>query len=273
MAGHLVEQLPGSLGDVLLVLWHCLCDMKDDLSSSVGVVMDLLGMHHFYLADVPALMKISGKLVTYDQVITILANDTISYVFRLLHVLLSSETFIRLPLATLASTLFPFFRHTIASVRLAVVKTLSAFMNVASLPRDWMAPPFLRLVFQNLIVEERSDIRDASLAAWRAAFSILAAIPGRLEATIDHQLILEWYAVVMTPFGVAVDSSSFYHPSMATEGDVTHERHNVDKNMLNQDLSLITTEVVLKARIASATALAYLITFWPSEVSFRRSAL
>lgn len=231
VAGHLVEQLPESLGDVLLVLWCCLCDMKDDLSSSVGVVMDLL-----------------GKLVTYDQVITMLANDTIS-----------------LPLTTLASTLFPFFRHTIASVRLAVVKTLSAFMNVPSLPRDWIAPPFLRLIFQNLIVEERSDIRDASLTAWRTAFSIMAAIPGRLEAVTDHQLILEWYAVMMTPFGVAIDSSTFYRPSMASEGEVTHERHNVDKNMLTQDLSLITTEVILKARVASATALAYLITFWPSE--------
>jgi TATA-binding protein-associated factor len=47
VAGHLVEQLPESLGDVLLVLWRCLCDMKDDLSSSVGVVMDLLGMYPF----------------------------------------------------------------------------------------------------------------------------------------------------------------------------------------------------------------------------------
>jgi TATA-binding protein-associated factor len=28
---------------VLLVLWNCLRDMKDDLSSSVGAVMDLLG--------------------------------------------------------------------------------------------------------------------------------------------------------------------------------------------------------------------------------------
>ena len=45
VAGHLVEQLPESLGDVLLVLWRCLCDMKDDLSSSVGAVMDLLGLY------------------------------------------------------------------------------------------------------------------------------------------------------------------------------------------------------------------------------------
>lgn len=43
VAGHLVEQLPESLDRVLLVLWSCLSDMKDDLSSSVGAVMELLG--------------------------------------------------------------------------------------------------------------------------------------------------------------------------------------------------------------------------------------
>ena len=43
VAGLIVEQLPECLEQVLIVLWHCLCDMKDDLSSSVGIVMDLLG--------------------------------------------------------------------------------------------------------------------------------------------------------------------------------------------------------------------------------------
>ena len=45
VAQYIVEQLPESLEQILLVLWTCLSDMKDDLSSSVGVVMDLLGQH------------------------------------------------------------------------------------------------------------------------------------------------------------------------------------------------------------------------------------
>lgn len=49
VAGHLVEHLPESLEQVLVVLWQCLSDMKDDLNSSVGAVMDLLGI--FILAD------------------------------------------------------------------------------------------------------------------------------------------------------------------------------------------------------------------------------
>lgn len=43
VAGHIVQQLPESLDQILVVLWQCLSNMKDDLSSSVGVVMDLLG--------------------------------------------------------------------------------------------------------------------------------------------------------------------------------------------------------------------------------------
>jgi TATA-binding protein-associated factor len=47
VAEHLVEQLAEPLDRVLIVLWRCLCDMKDDLSSSVGAVMDLLGSRNF----------------------------------------------------------------------------------------------------------------------------------------------------------------------------------------------------------------------------------
>ncbi|KDR81493.1 hypothetical protein GALMADRAFT_239466 [Galerina marginata CBS 339.88] len=230
VAEHIVQQLPESLENILIVLWDCLSDMKDDLSSSVGVVMDLL-----------------GKLVAYDQVIEILARESVS-----------------LPLSTLAQTLFPFFRHTIPNVRLAVVKTLESFMMVPSLPKDWVAAPFICLLFQNLVCEERSDIRDVSLSAWQTALVLLSDSPGRISI-ITQQLILDWYGIMMTPLGVSIDVSAFYNPSLAVDGSIPPERHNVDKNMLTQDLSLITVEVTLKARIATATALAYLMVYWPFE--------
>ncbi|OBZ75174.1 hypothetical protein A0H81_04814 [Grifola frondosa] len=180
VAEPLVKQLPEELSRVLAVLWGCLSNMKDDLSSSVGAVMDLL-----------------GKLVTYDSVIEIIADETQSH-----------------PITILAPTLFPFFRHTIANVRLAVVKTLHAFMTVSSLPRGWISIPFLRLLFQNLLVEERLDIREA------------------------------------TP--------------LSLNKSCLNERHNVDKNMLAQDLAMISIEIVLKARIAASTALAYIVAVWPA---------
>lgn len=172
----------------------------------------------------------------------------------------------RLPLSTLAPTLFPFFRHTIPNVRLAVVKTLHSFMAVSSLPRDWIAAPFLRLLFQNLIVEERADIREATLVSWRTAVTILHEHAGWLASVASEQLLFEWYAIIMTPLGVAIDLSNWF--TAATDRmETAPERHNVDKNMLSQDLSLVTIEITLKARVAAATALANLIVYWPTEVS------
>lgn len=172
----------------------------------------------------------------------------------------------RLALSTLAKTLFPFFRHTIPNVRLAVVTTLNSFMLVPSLPTDWVAMPFVSLLLQNLVCEERPDIRQASLSAWKTSLSLLSLSPGRMENVITQQLILDWFAVVMTPIGIPIDASAFYNPSITVEGALPVERHNVDKNMLAQDLSLITVEVTFKARIATAQALACLMVYWPAEV-------
>ncbi|KAI0637419.1 SNF2 chromatin remodeling protein [Trametes polyzona] len=229
VAAYLVERLPEELPRVLAVLWSCLRDMKDDLSSSVGAVMDLL-----------------GQLVAYNHVIEIIADEARSH-----------------PITVLAPTLFPFFRHTIANVRLAVVKTLHTFMRVEHLPRAWITVPFLRLLFQNLVVEERSDIRQATLDTWRETLSILSSAPGWMEMCVTQPLLLEWYAVLMTPLGLPLDSSSFYDPTVGADSGGPPERHNVDKNMLAQDLSLIPIEVVIQARLAASQALAYIIACWP----------
>lgn len=74
VAGHLVQHLPESLDQVLVVLWQCLNDMKDDLNSSVGAVMDLLGMSLIKLF-VWWLNLIAGKLVVFEKVIELLGKD------------------------------------------------------------------------------------------------------------------------------------------------------------------------------------------------------
>lgn len=63
IAGHLVEQLPESLGQVLLVLWRCLRNMKDDLSSSVGAVMDLLGRSSHLLCDLSSIFFRKARII------------------------------------------------------------------------------------------------------------------------------------------------------------------------------------------------------------------
>lgn len=81
VAGHLVTQLPEELSRVLAVLWSCLRDMRDDLSSSVGAVMELLGRESFLMLSLRlAKHTLTGKLVKYDEVIAILGNRAESYV-------------------------------------------------------------------------------------------------------------------------------------------------------------------------------------------------
>jgi len=78
VAEHIVEQLPESLDRILVVLWQCLSNMKDDLSSSVGVVMDLLC--ELCLIFFCNSKGIIAKLVAYEKVIQILAKDSLTYV-------------------------------------------------------------------------------------------------------------------------------------------------------------------------------------------------
>ena len=76
VAAHLVDQLPEELGRVLAVLWSCLSDMKDDLSSSVGAVMDLLGEYTTGITRVESSDTATGKLVGYEKVISIIADPS-----------------------------------------------------------------------------------------------------------------------------------------------------------------------------------------------------
>lgn len=133
-------------------------------------------------------------------------------------------------------------------------------MLVPSLPNDWITSDFLRLLVQNLVVEERDDIRNSTLEIWTTVLTVVRPAQGWMENLIAPQLILEWYALAMTPLGVPIDPATLYHPS--TDMHNNTEKHNVDKNMLAQDLSLVPLEVVLRARVAVAKAFAWLIAAW-----------
>ena len=142
-------------------------------------------------------------------------------------------------------------------------------MTVESLPRGWISIPFLRLLFQNLLVEERADIRDATLTTWREVLSIMSNTTDWLGNSVSQQMLLEWYGLLMTPLGLPLESGNFYDPTVSSDNSAPTERHNVDKNMLAQDLSLVPIEVVIQARLATSEALAHIIAFWPSSVRLR----
>jgi TATA-binding protein-associated factor len=139
-------------------------------------------------------------------------------------------------------------------------------MTVPTLSKEWVTERFLRLLFQNLVAEERTDVRDATLEIWNTALETLGSNYGHLENLITQQVLLEWYAVLMTPLGFPIDTSTFYHASSAVDADPAVERHPIDKNMLTQDMGLVPVGVIWKARLASAIALAKITALWPVKV-------
>jgi TATA-binding protein-associated factor len=192
-------------------------------------------------------------LAAFPEVIEILASETQSK-----------------PLSQLAPILFSFFRHTIPNVRLQVVTTLHAFLSVPDLPKDWISDIFLCLVFQNLILEERENVRAASFVLWKICIDILSQVENALQATVSSPLISDWFAIMLQPWGQALNSSLFrdnsaHNNGLEMNGDSkAGERHNVDKAILAQDSSLVSPEVIWQARLASAGAMGYLIHQWPS---------
>lgn len=204
-AGDLVK-LPES-GDILSTLWDCLGEGTDELGSSTAAVMDLL-----------------GALLGYSEVISLMASSADQ--------------------RSVISRIYAFIRHPIASVRLAVAKALLVLMTVPDLPHDWIKSDVLSLLFQNLVLEDREDVRSVSAEALEAGFAGTA-----VDETVGPK-INDWYAIAMTPVGVPLDEGLFVGRRV--------RGHDVDKAMFAGDMSLISTELVLETRIAAAKALASL---------------
>lgn len=175
-----------------------------------------------------------------------------------------TDSYRRHPLSDLVPRLFPFFRHTIPTVRLAVLNTVLVFLELPSIDHSWADDRLFRLLFQNLIVEERLEIRTATAKAWKTCLSKSAGTSGRLEQHVrDH--IGGWMTIICTPIGFAVDSTLFWSAKVSLSGQGGYV-HNVDKAMLAQDLALVSVEAVLRGRVAAAVALGSLIAAWPLEV-------
>ncbi|KAI7882056.1 hypothetical protein K492DRAFT_145458 [Lichtheimia hyalospora FSU 10163] len=248
--------------DVITTLWDCLIDLKDDLTASTGAVMDLI-----------------AKLFEQAGVMDIVRA--------------------RCSLAELVPRLYPFFRHTITGVRIAVLNTILTFLECGT-ASDWLDEHVYRLVFQNLVVEEKPPILEKTLTVWRDL-----TIGGR----VDSQLVLagtqnwlgSWFEVAMTPIGQPLDvATHFYKPpgAFGLGGQVTIDSvsnkknttkkgkngnkstsdvrssedngagdtsHNLDAGMIAQDFSLITTEQVMRCRVACAAALGMAMSIWPDE--------
>lgn len=133
IATEFVKTRKEVIHSLLTVIWECLTNLRDDLSASIGSVMDLL-----------------AKLCTHREVIEIMQNDATS----------EASSF-----EILVPRLFPFLRHSITNVRKAVLRTILEFLSINDkTTKKWINSKTLRLIYQNLLVEQNVDVLNLSKA-------------------------------------------------------------------------------------------------------------
>lgn len=219
---ELVEQHLDSVPALLDQLWTCIRDMKDDLSSSTSGVMDLL-----------------ASLYNYPQVMELMQPRTGDAA-----------------LVSLIPLLYIFFRHTISDVRLSVLNAMQAFLQADVSEQAWVDDRLVRLLFQNMIVEEKAPIRDATAKVWAHVLDILEQDPDRFARLILPH-IPTLFKIVMMPIGEPADHALFYAPGQTAAG--ARIGHDVDKGILSQDLTLVGIDTVIRGRLGAASALGEIV--------------
>ncbi|CAG8803447.1 1104_t:CDS:2, partial [Dentiscutata erythropus] len=189
--------------------------------------------------------------------------------------------------------LYPFFRHTITSVRVAVLNTLLTFLGMDEV-EEWVDHRTFSLVFQNIIVEEKRDVLYISLKVWSRLLShVSKPVEKNKLFNFTSQHIGSWFSIVMTPLGTPIERRLFYIPDgpipMETTpitvtspsnnsrrrnsnrnnngGDiaVTSGGYSIDTGMLQQDFALVSVDTILRGRVIASKGLGMLMSCWPSE--------
>nr|XP_019011335.1 TATA-binding protein-associated factor [Kwoniella pini CBS 10737]OCF50116.1 TATA-binding protein-associated factor [Kwoniella pini CBS 10737] len=216
----IASQLPQKeLNDLLTTLWDCLKEGGDGLGSSTGAVMDLLGV-----------------LIKQEEVIEYMCNHSR-----------------RDPLP---SRIYKFMRHPIATVRLSVIKILLALGKNTDIENHWLEDNYTSFLFQNLLLEERADIRELSLEAFNSCFEQVAENAGEECGLLELE---DWFNLVMTPVGAPFDPVLFKKAKGATTG------HNVDKAMMAGDMSLVSMDTALQTRLMGAKALGHIRGYYDED--------
>lgn len=260
IAGELTTMRPEALCGLISVVWDCLLDMQDDLSASTGAVMDLL-----------------ATLCSYNQILDAMRKNAAGD---------PEQSF-----DNLVPRLYPFLRHTITSVRLAVLKALTTFLNISN-PEStqWVDGRITRLIFQNMLLERNEMVLWTSFEVWQALVAFMQRqglyqftdslephIPPMLKATtqpigqarspipMDTSLLIKPSGAPMvalaTKLGPSQESDQPSKKRRKTEKSDSNQQHshNTDGHMLNGEVDLVGVEVMIRSRIACARALGLLL--------------
>lgn len=262
VADQFIALRPSSVQNLIDTLWESLEDLRDDLSASTGSVMDLLSK----------LFSIPGVL---DMITESAEND-------------EDKSF-----GILIPRLFPFLRHTIRTVRAAVLRALRTFLGIKSQKgTTWISERAMRLIFQNVLFEQVEDIRELSLSVWT---DLLASVPPVELQKIYQPSLHATASLLFTPIGtsrcnIAMESNLIIRPSGQTWAPLStkpekaqarkskkkeiedlipsqHKPHNLDGPAIRGDIDLVGESVMIRSRISAAKAFGRLMARWPENVS------
>lgn len=261
MAKEFVTMRPDSLDPLIAIVWDSLSNLGDDLSASTGRVMDLLAT----LCSFPEVLKAMKNSAAQDE----------------------ERSF-----TLLVPRLYPFLRHTITSVRLAVLKALLTFANLDSeASQGWLNGRILRLIFQNILVERDRETLKASLDLWEALITRLAEDPRVLADEfaphVDALMQLTLHPIGVARIPIPMNPGLFQKPSGGTYSGVmppttrkmsspeptdraakrrrkstkiddvpnTSLTHDVDGAMIQGDVDLVGLDVLVRSRVSAAQAM------------------
>ena len=262
IAEDLVRIRPNLLHSLVNIVWDCLSDLRDDLSASTGHVMDLL-----------------AKLCSYEAVISAMKDNAVADGGEQLD---SEHSFQRL-----VPRLHPFLRHTIPSVRSAVLRALETFLRIeGTQTKTWVDAKILRLIFQNILVERYEDVLELSFRVWSSLGEFLNSTNcfwDQFQIHSDQLLALSLHPIGVSRHPIPMDYSMIMKPSgqflaeppvqqrkqhspVAGEPPVKRRRrsekkeeplqklHNVDGHMLQGDVDLVGLDTLIRSRIYGARA-------------------
>lgn len=259
IAKEFVTLRPAALDDLMNIVWDCLSDLRDDLSASTGSVMDLL-----------------AKLCSFPQVLDAMKHNAAKD---------QEHSF-----GELVPRLYPFLRHTITSVRSAVLRALQTFLQIAgNETKGWVNGRVLRLIFQNLLVERNEGVLNLSLDVWYALSDTLASDgQGRFSAEFSPHAAdlsnLALHPIGVSRYPIPMDSALFMRPSgqmyapnssntrkssPSRTGEPAPKRrrrsdkkeepspltHNVDGHMIQGDVDLVGADTLIRSKIYAARAM------------------
>ncbi|KAK7736228.1 TATA-binding protein-associated factor mot1 [Cytospora paraplurivora] len=272
MAKEFVTQRPGELNGLINIVWEGLADLSDDLSASTGKIMDLLAILCSY-PEVLAAMKASAQ-----------EDEERSF-------------------TVLVPRLYPFLRHTITSVRLAVLKALMTFAKLdAESAQGWLNGRILRLIFQNILVERDQGTLNMSMELWTALVKSLARSPDTLAmefySHVDPLMQLTLHPIGVQRNPIPMDATLFLKPSGGTyapmsgapapsrkssplegvergtkrrrkstkveEPQASSQSHDLDGRMMQGDVDLVGMDTLVRSRIYAAKAMGLMMSLLPA---------